>query len=68
MEFSDKVYYLRKKKQLTQTELAKLANVSQAAIQGYETGKFIPSTNTAIQLAKVLNVKLDDLLNCERSV
>lgn len=63
MKFSDKVYTLRKRKGLTQAELAKLTNVTQAAVQGYETGRTRPFRNTQIQLAKVLNVKVDDLMN-----
>lgn len=68
MKFSDKVYFLRMKKKLTQAELAKLANVSQGAIQGYETGRIVPMRNTQVQLAKVLNVKVDDLMDDNRSV
>ena len=68
MKFSDKVYTLRKKKGLTQAELAKLTNVTQAAVQGYETGRVRPSKNTQIQLAKALNIKVDDLMDDERSI
>ena len=68
MKFSDKVYYLRKKKGLTQAELAKLSNVTQAAVQGYETGRVRPFRNTQIQLAKALGVKVVDLMNDERSI
>ncbi len=68
MKFSDKVYYLRKRKGLTQTELATLTNVSQQAIAAWEKGRGIPLTNTMNQLAKVLNVKPEDLTNDERSV
>lgn len=68
MKFSDKVLYLRKKKGLTQQELATLTRVSQGAIQGYETGRIVPHRNTLIQLAKVLNVSADDLIDDERSV
>lgn len=68
MKFSDKVFYLRKKKGLTQQELATLTHVSQGAIQGYETGRIVPHLNTLIQLAKVLNVSANDLIDDERSV
>lgn len=68
MNFSQKIYYLRMKRGLTQTELAKLSNISQQSIAHYENGRGIPTMNNAIQLAKVLNVKTDDLLNDERSV
>ena len=68
MKFSDKVYTLRKKKGLTQTELAKKANISQSMIWFFESGKRKPTKNTAIQLAKVLGVKEADLMDDERSV
>lgn len=68
MKFSEKVYYLRKKKGLTMEELAKLTNVSPASIFFYENGKRKPFKNTQIQLAKVLGVKADDLMNDEVEV
>ena len=68
MKFSDKVRYLREKKGLTQAELATLTNVSQVAVNAYESGRSRPLKNTAIQLAKVLNVKTDDLMNDEKAV
>ena len=68
MTFSIKVKYLRERKGLTQEELAKLTNVSQVSIHAYESGKAKPFKNTAIQLAKVLNVKVDDLMDDERSI
>lgn len=68
MKFSDKVFYLRQKNKLTQVELAKRTNVKQSTIQAYESGRAKPMINTAIQLAKVLGVDVNDLMNDERSV
>lgn len=68
MDFSDKVYALRTKKGLTQVELAKLVNVSQSMIWQFEKKNRKPTPNTAIQLAKTLGVKLDDLMNDERNI
>lgn len=68
MKFSDKVFYLRQKNKLTQVELAKRTNVKQSTIQAYESGRAKPMINTAIQLAKVLGVDVNDLINDERSV
>jgi transcriptional regulator with XRE-family HTH domain len=68
MKFSDKLSYLRNKRGLSQTELAKLSNISQQSISHFETGRGVPSRNNAIQLAKVLGVKVDDLMKDERSV
>lgn len=68
MKFSDKVKYLRIKRGYTQVELAELTNITQPALQAYEAGKAKPLKNTAIQLAKVLSVKVDDLLNDEKEL
>ena len=68
MKFSDKVYYLRMKRGLTQAELARLANISQQSIAHFEKDRGRPQINTQIQLAKVLGVKVDDLMNDERSI
>lgn len=68
MKFSDKLSYLRNKRGLSQTELAKLSNISQQSISHFETGRGVPSMNNAIQLAKVLGVDVNDLMNDERSV
>lgn len=45
---------LRKKLNLTQKELAKIANVSQATIAKIEKGKLIPSYNVAISIFSAL--------------
>ena len=68
VKFSDKVFYLRKKNKLTQTELAEKTNVKQSTIQAYESGRAKPMMNTAIQLASALGVDVDSLMNDERSV
>lgn len=68
MRFSDKLRYLRKKNNYTQAELAKLVNVTQVSIHQWEEKGIIPFRNTQIQLAHVLNVNVDDLMNDERSV
>lgn len=68
MKFSDKVKYLRIKLGYTQSELAELTNITQPALQAYEAGKAKPLKNTAIQLAKVLGVNVDDLMNDEKEI
>ena len=68
MKFSDKVFYLRQKNKLTQVELAECTNVKQSTIQAYESGRAKPMINTAIQLAKVLGVDVNDLMNDEKEI
>ena len=68
MKFSDKLQYLRKRRGLTQAELAELVNVTQASIHNWEEKGIVPFKNTQIQLAKALDVTVEDLINDERSV
>ena len=68
MKFSDKVYYLRIKKKLTQTELAERAHLTQSTIQAYESGRAKPMYNTMVALANALEVDVNVLMNEERGV
>lgn len=63
MTFAQRLETLRIQKGLTQEELARLINVSQPSYCAYERGKNKPSKNTQIQLAKVLKVSVDELMN-----
>lgn len=65
MTFAKRLESLRLEKGLTQEEVAKLINVSQPTYCNYERGKIKPHTNTAIQLAKVMNVSLKELMREE---
>jgi len=51
----------RLKKNMTQTDLAALVNVSRQTIFSIETNKYIPSVLLALKLAKVLGRKVDYL-------
>ena len=62
MTFAQRLKILREQKELTQEELAKLVNISQPSYNAYERGKNMPSKNTAIQLAKVLRVTVNELM------
>ena len=63
MTFGEQVRELRKKNNLSQNALAKLAGVSPRTIFGYEAGTTFPRTETTLnQLAKALGVTNDVLL------
>ena len=62
MTFSKRLAELRKERGLTQTELAKLINVTQPTVANYERGKIVPFKNTQLQLAKVLRVSVNELM------
>ena len=53
---------LRTRAGLTQSRLAKMANVSKAAISAYENGLRQPSYDTLVRLAAILHVSTDYLL------
>ena len=57
-----KLKKLRIQSGLTQTRLAKMANVSKAAISAYENGLRQPSYDTLTRLASILHVTTDYLL------
>lgn len=54
--------YYRKMKGMTQVELAKRVGIAQGNISKMENGKQKPTASTAVKLADVLDVSLDDLL------
>lgn len=46
---------------LTQQDLADLVKCSRQTIHSIESGKFVPSVELALRLARVLKVKVEDL-------
>jgi transcriptional regulator with XRE-family HTH domain len=57
-----KLKEIRIKKKLTQNELSELSKVPQSSISDIENNKTIPSILTLTKIAKVLNVKIEDLI------
>ena len=52
---------LRKKAGLTQQELSEAAEVSRKSINAIENGVYVPSTVSALKIAKTLGCKVEDL-------
>lgn len=52
---------VRTKKQLSQTELAKIVGVSRNTISSIETGQFNPTAKLALILCIALDKKFEDL-------
>lgn len=65
MEFHEKLQRLRKKKRLTQEELAQALYVSRTAISKWESGRGYPSIDSLKAIAKFFGVTIDELLSCE---
>ncbi|MCC0646417.1 helix-turn-helix transcriptional regulator [Clostridioides sp. ZZV14-6009] len=54
---------LRKIHQYTQEELAEKLNISRQSVAKWENGESTPDIDSCIKLAKLYDVKLDDLVN-----
>ena len=63
MEFNAKLQELRKKKGLTQEELAEALYVSRTAISKWESGRGYPSIDSLKAIAKYFSVTIDELLS-----
>ncbi|MBQ7115486.1 MAG: helix-turn-helix domain-containing protein [Clostridia bacterium] len=57
---------LRKKKNLTQKQLAEILNVSDKAISRWETGKGFPDVNSLLALSEFFGVSVNELLAGKR--
>lgn len=62
MDFADVLKNIRKEKNITQEELAKVLNMKRTSISGYETGRKEPDFKTLTEIANYFNVSVDYLL------
>ncbi|XTR39276.1 helix-turn-helix domain-containing protein (plasmid) [Paraclostridium tenue] len=60
--FKDRLKELRKKNKLSQTELAKVFNITQTALSRLETGETVATEEIIIKSAEFFNVSTDYLL------
>ena len=65
MNLGNKIYTLRKEKQLTQEKLALAVGVSTPAVSKWETGATYPDITLLAPIARVLGTSLDNLLSFE---
>ena len=61
-DFGAKIADLRKKKGLTQAQLADMLNISNKTISRWETGEGYPEVTLLSPLAKALGVTVDEML------
>lgn len=61
---------IRKRKKITQEELAKAVGVTRQTIIAIEKGKYLPSLPLALRIAKFLGMKVEEIFvlkeNCEK--
>lgn len=62
MDFNNKLYDLRKKKGLSQEELANRLNVSRQTISKWEVGDSTPDMEKLIAMSDLFGVSLDELV------
>lgn len=65
MEFNEKLQQLRKRKGMTQEELAEVLYVSRTAISKWESGRGTPSIDSLKAIATFFHVTIDQLLSGE---
>ena len=66
MDFGEKLQELRKRRGLTQEELAQALYVSRTAVSKWESGRGYPSIDSLKELSKYFSVTVDDLLSGEK--
>ena len=55
---------MREAVNITQAEMAKTLGLKQSSVAMWETGKSVPKTTDLPKLAKVLNVSVEEIINC----
>ena len=65
-ELGNKLYELRKKKNLTQEDLALLLDVSDKAVSKWENGTAHPTIMNLKKLSEIFDVSLDELITLEK--
>lgn len=68
LNFGKKVIFYRKKKKITQTDLAELIGVQRCAIGRIERGETFPNSTVLFKLASALNTKLVNLFDFDNEI
>ena len=62
MEIGNKMFELRKKKEMSQEQLAEKLNVTRQTISNWELNQTLPDIKQTEEMAKIFNVTLDELV------
>lgn len=66
MSVADNIKYLRKKRKMTQKELAEKSGLAVITIQQYEAGKYNPKPEAVIKLCVGLDCRITDIIDDEQ--
>ena len=66
MNIGEKIYNLRKKKNMSQEDLASVLNVSRQTISSIETGKYNPSLELAFAISDFFGKRIEEIFIYER--
>ena len=67
MKFGDNLKLIRKNKKMSQEELAERVNVSRQSVSKWENGEAYPEMNNILELCKIFNCKINDLVHTDMS-
>ncbi len=62
---AEKIKFLREEKGYTQTDLAKILNITRSSVNAWEMGISVPSTQYIVELADIFKISTDYLLGVE---
>ena len=63
MKFADNLKKIRKRKNISQEELADLVGVSRQSVSKWETSEAYPEMNNILELCKIFKCNINDLVN-----
>ena len=67
MKFGDNLKLIRKNKNMSQEELAEKVNVTRQSVSKWENGEAYPEMNNILELCKIFNCKINDLVHTDMS-
>ena len=62
---ADRIRMIRESHDMTQSQLAKELHITRSAVNGWEMGLSVPSTQCIVEIAKLFNISTDYLLGME---
>ena len=67
MKFGDNLKIIRKNKKMSQEQLAEKVGVSRQSVSKWETGEAYPEMNNILELCKIFNCKINDIVHTDMS-